>query len=68
MSRSKHSPEEKLQAVMDTECTKRRFQSYQHLVKEVTAWERKRNKKKAKVEWTFTREKADEKFSKYYTA
>lgn len=53
--------------VMDTECTKRRFQSYEELEKSVKAWESKRNRKRAKIEWSFTKQKADAKLSKYYT-
>lgn len=52
---------------MDTECTKRRFNSYDELEKNVAAWEKRRNRNKARIKWTFTKEKADKKLSKYYT-
>ncbi len=52
---------------MDIECTERRFRSYKDLENNVMAWQKRRNKKKAKIKWTFTREKADLKLSKYYT-
>ena len=37
------------------------------LKKQVTAWSRKRNQDKKKIKWTFDKEKADKKLSKYYT-
>jgi len=52
--------------VMDTECTRRRIPRKDLLRQEVRAWERKRNKQKMKIDWKFTREKADKKLSKYY--
>ena len=53
--------------VMDEQCTKRRFQSRENLKEEVEAWQKRRNREQAKIEWLFTREKADKKLSKYYT-
>ena len=53
--------------VMDTECTKRRFQSYEVLEKSVRAWEQRRNRQKSRIKWAFTKEKADAKLSKHYT-
>lgn len=52
--------------VMDTECTRRRIPDKDLLRQEVMAWERKRNNQKKKIDWKFTRQKADEKLSKYY--
>lgn len=52
--------------VMDVQCTNRRILEKETLRQEVIAWERKRNKQKAKIDWKFTREKADKKLSKYY--
>ncbi len=52
--------------VMDAECTKRRIPDKDLLRQEVMAWERKRNKQKKKIDWKFTKRKADEKLSKYY--
>ncbi len=52
--------------VMDTECTKRRFDSYEELDGDVKAWANRRNAQRAKIKWGFTREKADAKLSKYY--
>ncbi len=53
--------------VMDIECTDRQFNDYGDLKKQATAWSRKRNQDKKKIKWTFDKEKADKKLSKYYT-
>ena len=53
--------------VMDTECTGRRFDSKEELERSVKAWERRRNRKRCRIKWNFTKEKADKKLSKYYT-
>lgn len=52
--------------VMDTECTRRRIPDKDLLRQEVMAWERKRNKQQMKINWRFTKQKADEKLSIYY--
>lgn len=52
--------------VMDTECTRRRIRDKETLRQEVMAWERKRNQLKRKIDWRFTKQKADKKLSKYY--
>ncbi len=53
--------------VMDKECTGRRIKDKEMLKKEVKAWAMRRNKQKKKINWTFTKQKADKKLSKYYT-
>jgi DDE superfamily endonuclease len=52
--------------VMDTECTRRRIHEKEILRQEVMAWERRRNKNRCKIDWKFTRTKADKKLSAYY--
>lgn len=52
--------------VMDTQCTRRRIGDKDTLRQEVMAWERKRNMLEKKIDWRFTRQKADEKLSRYY--
>ena len=52
--------------VMDTECTRRRIPDKETLRKEVIAWSKRRNEHKMKIDWRFTKQKADEKLSKYY--
>lgn len=51
---------------MDTECTRRRIPSKETLRQEVMAWEKRRNKQKKRIDWRFTRQKADKKLSAYY--
>lgn len=53
--------------VMDTECTNRRIKDKETLAREVKAWEIRRNKRRKKICWAFTKEKADKKLGKYYT-
>ncbi len=52
--------------VMDIECTDRQIGDTEKLAKEVDAWTQRRNDMKKKIDWKFTREKADSKLSKYY--
>ncbi|MEA2037301.1 MAG: IS630 family transposase [Nanoarchaeota archaeon] len=52
--------------VMDNECTNRRMKNISYLKSEVEAWNKRRNKQRCKIDWRFTKEKADEKLSKYY--
>jgi hypothetical protein len=52
--------------VMDAQCTKGRIPEKEILRQEVMAWQRKRNNDQIKIEWTFTKQKADKKLSKYY--
>jgi hypothetical protein len=52
--------------VMDIECTGRRIGDLETLTSEVAAWTKIRNNQKKKINWKFTRDKADKKMSKYY--
>ena len=52
--------------VMDIECTDRRISNMNILTHEVAAWTKRRNDHENKINWTFARDKADEKLSKYY--
>ena len=52
--------------IMDTECTRRRIKDKETLTQEVRAWTNRRNRQKKKIEWKFTKQKADKKLSKYY--
>jgi hypothetical protein len=49
-------------SVLETECLNRRIPDQDTLQNEVTAWENRRNDRKAQIDWRFTREKAKEKF------
>jgi hypothetical protein len=52
--------------VMDIECTGRRIGNIEILAREVAAWTKRRNDQKKKIDWKFTKDKADKKLSKYY--
>ena len=51
---------------MDIECTGRRIGDKETQTQEVAAWTKRRNDHEKKIDWKFTREKADKKLSKYY--
>lgn len=53
--------------IMDTECTRRRIPDIDKLRCVVRAWNKRRNKQRRKIVWTFTRQKADQKLGKHYT-
>jgi len=52
--------------IMDTECTRRRIPDKHTLRKEIIAWSKRRNEQKMKIDWRFTKQKADKKLSAYY--
>ena len=52
--------------VMVSQCLQRRIPSKEMLVSEIAAWERRRNREKAKIKWMFTVDKAREKLGKAY--
>ena len=52
--------------VMASQCLDRRIPTKELLVKEVKAWERARNRDKARIKWLFTVEKAREKLGRAY--
>lgn len=54
--------------VMDTECTGRRIKSKEMLAQEVEAWTKRRNEQRKKINWAFTKQKADKKLGKYYVS
>jgi hypothetical protein len=51
---------------MDIECTGRRIGDEETRTQEVVAWTKRRNDQEKKINWKFTKEKADKKLSKYY--
>jgi len=54
--------------VMDTECTAKRIPTIEMLTKEVNAWTTGRNRKRKKIVWAFTKQKADMKLGKHYVS
>jgi len=53
-------------SALSRQCLNRRIGDIKTLEKEAGAWERDRNKIKAKVRWQFTKTKAREKFCRHY--
>lgn len=51
---------------MDIQCTGRRISNKELLINETTAYMNNRNENKSKINWSFTKEDADEKLSKCY--
>jgi hypothetical protein len=51
---------------MDKQCTDGRMKNKEYLISETEAYCDERNEKESKIQWTFTKEKADKKLSKYY--
>lgn len=54
--------------MMDRECLARRIGQADVIEKEIACWSKERNKKRKKIQWSFTRKQADKKLSKYYVA
>ena len=54
--------------LLDHECLNRNIDNRQELENEVQAWCNDNNKEKRKINWSFTKYKADKKLSKYYVS
>lgn len=52
--------------ILDKQCLDRRLPTAEKMVAEVKAWQRKRNRQRKTIDWTFTKEKADKKLGKHY--
>jgi transposase len=52
--------------VLASQCLDRRIESYPRLVAEVAAWEKRRNAARARINWSFTTEKARNKMGRAY--
>jgi hypothetical protein len=52
--------------IMDRQCTGRRIENAETLVREVTAWQNKRNAERRGIQWRFTRQDADRKLGRHY--
>ena len=52
--------------IMEKQCTGCRLGTEARLTSEVAAWQLRRNVEKCGIEWTFTRQKADNKLSRHY--
>jgi len=54
--------------LLDHECLNRNIGNLESLEKEVNAWNKINNTEKRKINWSFTRYKADKKLSKHYVS
>lgn len=54
--------------ILDKQSLNGRVATEEKLVAEVEAWQKRRNQQRKTINWTFTREKADNKLKKYYVA
>lgn len=52
--------------ILDRQCLGRRIGSEHRLKTEVGAWEQRRNEAGCKIQWTFTRQDADQKLARHY--
>ena len=52
--------------ILDKQCLNQRLPTVEKMVAEVNAWQRKRNRQRKKIDWTFTKERADKKLGKHY--
>lgn len=55
-------------SVMSKQCLARRIASVRELRTEVRAWEKRRNKERAKIGWRFSTDKARDKLQRHYKA
>lgn len=54
--------------ILERQCLDRRLPTQSQLAAEVAAWEQRRNAEGCRIEWTFTRQVADQKMSRHYVA
>ena len=52
--------------ILDRQCLSRRIGCENRLKDEVRAWEQRRNAAGCRIEWTFTRQHADQKLARHY--
>ena len=54
--------------ILDRQCLDRRLPDRDTLAAEVDAWQRRRNDEQRRIEWTFSRQDADQKMARYYVS
>lgn len=55
-------------AALTRQCLQRRLPDHDTLRREVNAWQRRRNRQRRTIEWTFTRQDADRKLGRHYVS
>lgn len=54
-------------SILERQCLAKRMKDEAMLKRELSAWQKRRNRTQKKIEWKFTRQDADRKLGKYYT-
>jgi hypothetical protein len=54
--------------ILERQCLGRRLVDRETARREVNAWERRRNAERRTIDWSFTRQDADRKFSAHYVS
>ena len=54
--------------ILSRQCLNRRIANRELLESQVAAWQQVRNEEKRTIEWSFTRQDADKKLSRYYVS
>lgn len=54
--------------ILDKQCLKGRIPSAEQLMTAVDAWQKRRNQQRKTINWSFTRQEADQRLSKHYVA
>ena len=54
--------------ILSRQCLDRRIANLELLESEVAAWQQARNEEKRIIEWSFTRQDADEKLGRHYVS
>jgi hypothetical protein len=54
--------------ILERQCLDRRIPNETMLQREVAAWQERRNETRAGIDWKFTRQTADEQFSRHYVS
>jgi hypothetical protein len=55
-------------SILERQCLARRLLDRAQVVREVGAWQRRRNTQRRGIDWTFTRQDADRKLSRHYVS
>jgi hypothetical protein len=55
-------------SILERQCLARRLLDRAQVVREVSAWQRRRNTQRRGIEWTFTRQDADRTLSRHYVS
>jgi hypothetical protein len=54
--------------ILDRQCLDRRLPDSATMIREVAAWQQRRNEQRRGIDWTFTRQDADRKLARHYVS